>query len=306
LLESLQASSTNSYYPFCSSRSNGYTGSIVQQGHKVQQEQPKNQGNMASDVGEDGRGLFNTKHDARSVYSYNGSSKTDGDKLDASENSHCDDPHEHEVKSITLGTEASVSGKNTDDSESTGNQDSPQALVRQENRVVKILRNVIFVALSFAAVGTVSLVYIFARSSERETFSNEYEAISRFVIDALVDDLGRFVWAGQTVSSAVTMAMTAYNVTPRNLAIPRVQWNELTAGLRAATGSKFLSWSPFIRNDIERGEFESFVSELEEKGYFKGGGEHPVCFVCGSADLGVVVPEDEFVSATQGNTWLSC
>jgi hypothetical protein len=199
----------------------------------------------------------------------------------------------NEAKSMTAGTDSSVSGsQRIQDDGTLSNQDSPQALVKRENRVVRVLRSVLMVALFVAAVGTAASVFFFARHAEQKTFRLEYEAISKFVLDSLMEDLGRFMWAGQAVSSTLTIAMTAYNVSATKLAISRSQWGELTGGLRAATGSPFLTWSPFLRNDVERAEFEAFVADLESSGYFSEG-QHPKCYVCDTEDRGVLNPTDE-------------
>jgi hypothetical protein len=61
------------------------------------------------------------------------------------------------------------------------NQDSPQSMVRIENKAFHLLRAILVVAFLAGAVGSATFVYIFIRNSEKQTFAAEYEAISSFV-----------------------------------------------------------------------------------------------------------------------------
>jgi hypothetical protein len=196
----------------------------------------------------------------------------------------------NDVKSIVLGTESSFSGGNAN--QELDNKDSPLELIAQENRVVGIVRFVIFFVLLMAAVGTAFLVFYFAHTSEENKFEDDYEAIASFVVETMLDDMARFMWAPQVVGSAITLAISAYNASHTTIAIPPHQWADLTIGLRIATGSRYLTWSPLINNDMERMEFESFIAKIESEGFFSSE-IHPPCYICGTVSQSVINPLDE-------------
>ena len=60
------------------------------------------------------------------------------------------------------------------DSSSDG-QDSPEALVRKDNKAVSVARFVIIAVLVLSAVATSCFVYMFTRDSEREAFKSEFD-----------------------------------------------------------------------------------------------------------------------------------
>jgi hypothetical protein len=73
---------------------------------------------------------------------------------------------------------------------------------------------------------------------------------------ALYEDISRFIYSGKTAAFATSMAMAAYNVTSNHLLIPESQWAELGLSVRVGMTSPFMSWSPLLRNDMERTQFE--------------------------------------------------
>jgi hypothetical protein len=110
------------------------------------------------------------------------------------------------------------------------------------------------------------------------------------MVGVLWDDMTRFLWTGKTAASALTIAMVTSS-SPQALAILSQRWAEFTAGIIAPSGSPYVTWSPLIRTDNERAEFESFIMELGEKGYFTGG--NPVCLLCSGEDQRYINPLEE-------------
>jgi hypothetical protein len=81
-------------------------------------------------------------------------------------------------------------------------QDSPQAMIRQDDRAIQILRGIMVLVLLLASMGTTLFVYYFARQSEQQNFNTEYQSISNFIVGVLLDDLTNFVWAVRAVGSS--------------------------------------------------------------------------------------------------------
>jgi class 3 adenylate cyclase len=178
---------------------------------------------------------------------------------------------------------------------------SPEELVRRETKVFHVVRVTLFVLLLLAAVGISLFVFHYVHNSEVETYHNEYDAISTFLIGVLLEDISRFFWTGRAASSALTITMDAYNAPALKFAISEDKLNDLTEAFLTATGSPFLTWSPLIRNDNELEEFESFASSLETNNSSEF---YPACYVCGSADQGYINPLDEVFF--QGYGTFSC
>jgi hypothetical protein len=79
------------------------------------------------------------------------------------------------------------------------------------------------------------------------------------------------------------------NMTSRTLTIPIAQWGQLTGGFIASTGSRYLSWSPLLANDMERQEFEDFITGSDQ-GRLMNHGSLPPCYVCPSPDDVILNP----------------
>jgi hypothetical protein len=78
-------------------------------------------------------------------------------------------------------------------------------------------------------------------------------------------------------------------MTSRTLTIPIAQWGQLTGGFIASTGSRYLSWSPLLANDMERQEFEDFITGSDQ-GRLMNHGSLPPCYVCPSPDDVILNP----------------
>jgi hypothetical protein len=178
------------------------------------------------------------------------------------------------------------------DKSSASNQDSPEALVQPENQAFRIVRVLLASVLLVAALGTAFSMFWWSRRSEESSFASEYVSISDFIVGVLIDDMARFMWAGNAAAGGVAMAMGAYNVNSSALSIPYETWNNFARPLLVATGSAFVTWSPLLRNDDERSMFESFVTDLEDDRYFTGGA-FPPCYICGTPQFRVLNPESE-------------
>jgi class 3 adenylate cyclase len=204
-----------------------------------------------------------------------------------------DDDDGAEAKLDSVATDVSQTGRTSNDGVTVNsNQDSPESLVRNENKAFQILRALLVISFVVGAVGSAAFVYIFIRNSEEETFTSEYEAITSLIVGVLSSDIARVFYSGRSAAIVTSLAMTAYNVTASDLVIPNSEWAALSSTFIAGTTSPYMSWSPLLRNDVERKEFETFVDILDNEGVFSGG-EFPACYMCGSSNQGVTNPLHE-------------
>jgi hypothetical protein len=176
--------------------------------------------------------------------------------------------------------------------------DTPEALVRQETRVIRALRKFAVLILFSAALIMAGTIFAFIRQSQRDNLKAEFVAISESITNGLLEDSARYVHFGETVVAAIEMAMAITGQDHKNLSIPSLHYNKLVRGPIVGTRSRYFTWNPLLRSDEERFSFESMVTEKEQEGFVEGG-DAPSCYVCGSEDAKPGKPDAQ-VHTTEG------
>ena len=157
--------------------------------------------------------------------------------------------------------------------------DSPQEIIRKENRAVSAIRKFLMTMLLLAAFGVAAVVFRYDRSVEKDRMHTEYSAIAAFLRDALLDDVVDYFAAGQAAANVITLLLLSYNATPTDLVVPRNEWGKLTQGFQGDIDAAIVAWSPLLASDEERSRFEAMLTNLVAQGYFSEGANSP-CFVC--------------------------
>jgi hypothetical protein len=179
--------------------------------------------------------------------------------------------------------------------------DSPEAIIRHENKVIALFRGFFIAFLIAATVVTVSLVYVYISQKEKETFLAEYHSLTDTLTSSLFLDLRLMFWMAHTMSKSITLATLMDNKPVTNFTIPSDIWDGITLESRWVAEHIVVSWIPFLYTDDERTAFEAHVrgNEAIEEEY-----ENPVCHVCGG-NPGMVI-EDEAITIELGNSIFSC
>jgi hypothetical protein len=180
--------------------------------------------------------------------------------------------------------------------------DSPEAIVRRENQVIRLLRVLTALFLLLAAAATVTFIYLYMSRNQKERFQSEYAALSSTLIASLHLDLRYNFWMAHTVSMAVSLAMAmgdSQSVT--NFTMPNTLWSGVTQEARWAGDNIIVSWIPFLYTDDERMKFEKHLREINAEG--EETTKNPPCYVCGDPSL---VVEDESATAELAGLTFSC
>jgi class 3 adenylate cyclase len=169
-------------------------------------------------------------------------------------------------------------------------QSAPEELVQREDRAL-IFVKVIFLLVLVAAAGvTAGFIFSYTRDSQKRNFRSDFSLISQSIAESLVDDVAFYFESGQSVATALTVLMQAYNSTQTTFSIPASLYRSMTNSI--ITTAVFVTWNPFIRDDEEREEFEGMVAQRDSEGFFTEGDITP-CFVCGEADMVPSTPNVE-------------
>jgi hypothetical protein len=158
------------------------------------------------------------------------------------------------------------------------NDDSPEAIVRVENRVITWVRCLVLVVLVLAASATVTFVYVYTHNSEIDTFISEYEAVASTMTKSLLLDLQLSFWLARTLASTVTLAMEATGQPATNMTISPHRWEAITQHALYGTYVEIASWIPFLYTDNDRQSFEEYARENVSR---HDGSENPPCYLCG-------------------------
>jgi class 3 adenylate cyclase len=165
---------------------------------------------------------------------------------------------------------------------------SPEALVRRENRAIRCVKLFAILVLLAAATTTAALIFQFTRGSERDRFRNEFVFISEAIARGLMEDASLYVSSAQSIATALTILIEAYNATQLSFNIPMGRYGNLTS--EVVRMSYYASWNPLIRSDTERQQFEEMVKQKYEEGFFTSG-SNPICYVCGDQNMAPSTPE---------------
>lgn len=199
----------------------------------------------------------------------------------STESHEVDDSEAHSVEdtsSLAGGTQDNHAGSFSSDQE--GAADSPLALIRKDNKAVSGVRSLVVLLLLFAAAGTSFFVFYFTRESERDAFETEFAAIADRMLESFLSDTALRMNQAATVAAGVTMAMRAQETNLYNLVIDAEDWRKLTNELTILGKSPLVAYSPFLRTDEQRVEFEKHASEWSGDSD-SGTNKNPPCYLCG-------------------------
>jgi Adenylate and Guanylate cyclase catalytic domain len=171
--------------------------------------------------------------------------------------------------------------------------DSPEEIIRSDNRTVRFLRGLFALLLLLAATATVAFVYRYMSRHEKNQFVSEYESLSSTLLSSLFLDLRLNFWIAHTLSKTVTLAMLMKDEPVTNFTIPPRLWESVTQEARFVSEVLVVSWIPFLYSDEERAAFEENVRTSTEDSTYGNTTSYPACHVC-DGNAGMVI-EDEMV-----------
>jgi class 3 adenylate cyclase len=189
----------------------------------------------------------------------------------------------------------------TSESHSLARSDSPEALLLRENRAIRCVKIFVCLVLLAAAVSIAGFIFGFTSSSEKENFRNDFALISDSIAENLILDSSQVFTSAQSIATAMTILLEAYNTSAASFYVPLPRYRSLTKEI--VKFSQFASWNPFLRSDQERREFENMVRQKEKDGFFAEG-LNPPCFVCGDENMAPSTPE--VMVLFPGNGQYSC
>jgi hypothetical protein len=166
--------------------------------------------------------------------------------------------------------------------------DTPEALVRRENRAIQCVKLFAILVLLGAALTTAGMIFQYTQGSEENSFHNDFALISEAITQSLLQDTGHFFSSVQSIAGVMTVLMEAYNTTQLDFTFPLPRYKMLTAEISKT--SFFATFSPLIRSDEERRHFEAMVSAKEKEGFFDTLFYAP-CFVCGEEGMSPSTPD---------------
>lgn len=153
--------------------------------------------------------------------------------------------------------------------------DSPEQIIKRENRVIFLIRIVVVLVLISAAVSTAAIVYTVTSQAEQSSFETEFDAVASKIVDSLVADTALKFWMARTLANSISLALELTGLPISQLSIPQSKWERATQEIKFVARSHLVSWSPFLFSDEDRQSFEEYTRTKE----FLVGAEKP-CFVC--------------------------
>jgi hypothetical protein len=224
---------------------------------------------------------------------------SDDDAPESMDSDHDERKQGHEASSTV---EEEIGRTSTEKARGIEKDDSPEAIVRRENKFITLLRMLVILFLLLAAAATVTFVYLYMSQIQKDRFKTEYAALSSTVISSLYIDLRLNFWMAHTLSKAITTAVTMSDQPVTNFTMPTSLWNGLTEEARFAADQIAVSWIPFLFTDEDRLDFETHARQYAESNAEESS-DNPVCHVCG--DPGLVV-EDESVQVEAAGVTFTC
>jgi Adenylate and Guanylate cyclase catalytic domain len=180
--------------------------------------------------------------------------------------------------------------------------DSPEAIVRRENQVIKLLRGLTVTFLLLAAGATVTFIYFYMSRTQKDRFESEYNALASTLISSLHLDMRLHFWMAHTISKATTLAMVMGDKSATNFTIPTSLWDGVTQEARWTGDHLLVSWIPFLYTDEERMDFEAHVRDTWKDDHGQAEERMP-CYICGGPGL---VVQDESATAELAGLTFSC
>jgi hypothetical protein len=198
------------------------------------------------------------------------------DLATATMNANNNGAHTDQSVSEDLGRQPSDSGDSP--LTSVARDDTPEALVRRENRAIQCVKLFAILVLLGAALTTAGMIFQYTQGSEKSSFHNDFALISEAITESLLQDAGNVFSSVQAVATTMMILMEAYNQSQLGFTVPLPRYKALTAEL--AKTSYFVTFNPILRSDEERRQFEAMVIDREEEGFFDTLFHSP-CYVCG-------------------------
>jgi hypothetical protein len=186
---------------------------------------------------------------------------------------------EHDEKTDEQVAERDLSEPERGDG-TCSSDDSPEAMIRQDNKFISLFRGFLVAFLLAATVATVTLVYRYLSGKEKEKFLAEYHLISDSLASSMFLDMRLMFWMAHTISKSITLANLMHDSPVTNFTIPSDLWDGITLESRWIAEHLVVSWIPFLYSDEERVAFEAHARDtslLE----IHGSPENPSCHVCG-------------------------
>lgn len=201
------------------------------------------------------------------------------DNILVSEEDHCSMLSE----STTVSSHGHKAGQRYDNDES----DTPEKLVRRENRAIRISRIGAILILVVATVTTSLLIHGFMSKSEEEAFNSNFKMVSGKIVESMKADATLKFWMARSLANTVTLALDKGASTATNLTLPPTIWERITQEARFTGNGNLVAWSPLLLTESARQDFEAFSATQEFTI-----GANPVCFVCGAELRGYSNPGD--------------
>jgi hypothetical protein len=187
----------------------------------------------------------------------------------------------------TMSPSSDIGSATTNDKSCT-RDDSPEALVKRENATIRCVKCFAILVLISAALSAAGVIFQYTQGSEQASFRNDFVLISKAITQSLLQDSESYVISAQSIATTITILIEAYNTTQLDFSVPLRRYKELTNEI--VKSSYYATWSPLIRSDEERVQFEAMVASREKDGYFDQL-THPLCFVCGDENLAPSTPD---------------
>jgi hypothetical protein len=164
--------------------------------------------------------------------------------------------------------------------------DSPEAIIKRDNKAVGLLRHAFALLLVVSAIATVVFVYRHMSRNEKAQFTSEYESLASTLVSSLFLDLRLNFWIAHTLSKSVTLAMLSKGESATNFTLPPRLWESVTQEARFVSEVLVVSWIPFLYSDEERLAFEENVRSSVDGSTSGNGTSYPACHVCeGNPDM---------------------
>jgi class 3 adenylate cyclase len=166
--------------------------------------------------------------------------------------------------------------------------DCPEALVRRESRAIWLVKCFAILVVLAATISTGGVILKFTQGIEQDTFCNDFALISEAISRSLLRDASNYFSTAQTVATALTILLEAYNTTPSTFTVPMLQYKRLTNQI--VNIPSFATWNPLLRSDEERRQFEAMVDSKEKEGFFHDV-VNPTCYACGRNGMLPLTPD---------------
>lgn len=165
----------------------------------------------------------------------------------------------------------------------------PEELVRRENKVLHFLRALLIGIL--VVVGTCLSFgsYKVERKWEEDTYRREFDSIANQLTNDFRNAITQALWNGYLIGSAISASSDLIQAAP-NLTIPN--FDQLVDGAVQASRIEAVFWSPLIRGEETRMEWEAYAKQEMKT---ESTSVQKACPACGDQNLTVGTPFREVV-----------